>query len=487
MVNHNLALDAKTLAQLEQIPHCDWRATDQIISKYLSAHTDNGRIYDKAAVSYLEKLGIDIPPARSEYKKENLFNEQFFNYWKDPEIRWDREAFDFAYRNTRNAFACIGRLKPASLDEVCNEIQLTDKVEKSSGAPLFQRKGEALVKDLGRAKAIATGRVAPPPCVAYYRTQVGKTRLVWGYPLSMTLLEGTFMIPLMAALKKCETPFAMGYTSSGLTGRLANLSYSPVQYCLDWSKFDSTVPARVIAAAFDILKGHFDFVDETIWQVVTRYFRTCPILMPDLRIYKGRKRGVPSGSWFTQLVDSVCNMLLTQYIAYLSHEGIQETLVLGDDAVLAMSKMPDVNIWSDNAEKLGMVIHPTKQVVTHGHPHFLGHYWGDCFPTRPVEETIQRLATSERFHHFDSVYEQHEYRIDKAISLAVDNPLAYDLVIGYLAYITHQSKIFIYSTLSKESCKGSVHLRGWSKANITVDPRRVGSFKTTIGQQQFRH
>lgn len=269
-------VDETRLADAQNLPRRVWNATPDVKARYLRAHRSTGAVYDPAAVLFLRQEGLPIPKPRSEYCWKGLFNEQFFNYWDGTKAKWSEDAFRFAKRDLMSSYSKMSGLTMAEFDEVCSNILLTEKSTKSSGAPLFRQKRDALWEDLSRAKAIATGRVAPPPNVAYHRTQEEKIRLVWGYPLSVLLLEGRFMLPIEQALRSGEFPYLYGFTSSGINGRLARLAYTSVQYCLDWSKFDSRMPHRVIHTVFSIIRSWFADVDETTWDVVVRYFCTCP-------------------------------------------------------------------------------------------------------------------------------------------------------------------------------------------------------------------
>lgn len=462
-----LALRAKSLYPLaDTLPSVNWRANAEKVSKYKGIHKNVGAIYDSSVCAFLRMKGIQIPPPRSEYHWEELFNDQFFNYWKERKIQWDEEAYSFAFTRLVKKFSHIQGLVMASLDQVGKEILTSEKATKSSGLPHLSKKAEVLDVDTDLAIAIANGRVAPPPAIAYYRTQVNKVRLVWGLPLSMILLEGQLMVPITEALKRTETPYVMGYTSMGIAGRINELSYCPVQFCLDWSKFDSTVPHRIIHSVFRVIKSWFTSVDETAFEVIVRNFCTCPILMPDLRIYKGRVRGIPSGSWFTQLVGSMCNLFLTEYISYIAQENIQKAVYLGDDSVLGMDRMPNLKNWERAASVLGMTVNSAKQVITHGHPHFLGHDWGGMMPVRPLEETIQRLATMERYVSFDSKLDLLNYRLNKAKALMIDNPSAYDFLVEYIKFLLgFESLKSVYTELIAGQLTTGTPIRlGWQKA-----------------------
>lgn len=483
-------MDKETCDKLHHIPHTRWKASPELVKKYSFLHHEQGEVYHKAAVSFIKKMGMDIPPPRSVYQPGMLFSEQFFNYWKEVEINWNKDAWSFAKRKLFSAFNW-SNLTPLSLDDVAMHIITSDKKDKSAGLPTLAHKQDVMKEDLARAKAISTGRVAPPPCMALYRTQVNKARLVWGYPLSVTLIEGSFMIPLIEHIKSARYPYTLGLSSYGVNGRLARLAYCPIQYCLDWSKFDSTVSRQVISLAFNCVKRAFKSVDREAWNFVCRYFACGHILMPDGNIYTGRVRGIPSGSWFTQLIGSMCNYFLIHYISYVVGEGIERAVVLGDDSVIGMNRMPNVRKWESAAADIGMVIHPLKQKITHGHPHYLGHDWGSMYPVRPVDETIQRICTSERFDMKKTGRYEYEYLYQKAKALLVDNPDAYPILTEFMAYLRGFAKGsgpgIAYGMVAGTDQTGTNILTSWGKAHVTFDPRKTRGFKTTIIQQMWRH
>lgn len=471
------------------LPSVRWKATQQEVKRYLGAHKPVGKIYDSAVIAFLRTQNLPVPPARSEYRWEKLFNEQFFNYWSNPVISWNEEAYSHAYSKLVGKFSKIKHLKMAEYDDVRMEILLTEKKDKSSGYPFFRRKGDVIDVELPRAKAIATGRVAPPMAVAYHRTQVGKTRLVWGLPLSMILLEGRLMLPITQALRRANTPYTLGNTTMGMAGLLNRLSYCPVQYCLDWSKFDSTVPHRIIHSVFNVIKNWFDSVDDVAFDVIVRYFCTCPILMPDLRVYKGRVRGIPSGSWFTQLVGSMCNLFLTEYISYCIGEKIQGGVYLGDDSVLGMDRMPKLSSWEHAAREVGMCVNPSKQVITHGNPHYLGHDWGGLWPVRDIRETIDRLATMERYKLFEDKEALLQYRVAKAKAYLIDNPDAYDFIMKFLQFLVHYMSV---RHAKIDICAGKLVTSspikvGWAKAKPDRPEYILPGFRSTVGLQILRH
>ena len=478
------------LAMTSKMPRKKWVIDNKRRNKYMSSHRDVGDVYDSSGVTFLKDNDIPIPKARSRYTKTDLFNDQFFNYWKDQKCKFNKGAFAYANRRLKRSYSSIKNLEVSDLNDPAMDI-LRDvkKRSASSGLPFLLSKSKSMEKDLNVAKALSSGRVAPPPAVGYYRTQADKVRLVWGYPLSMILIEGTYMLPIEKALRSHELPFVYGYSSSGIQGRLACIGYEPIQYCLDWSKFDSTLPRVVIHQCFNIVRSWFTSVNKETWNLVERYFTTCPILMPDGFIYHGRKKGVPSGSWFTQLIGSMANQWLVSYIAYVTGDHINSEVYMGDDSVLGMERMPTVQRWVRVAMEVGMTINPAKQVVTHGEPHFLKHYWGGMFTRRPVRETVERLVTSERWKKFETKDEYLDYTVDKAKSLLVDNVAAFDLLSKYIAWRFRKPLPMVRIRMAAgDLVTGSNLRRGWGEADtkLPVGVSREG-FTRTLGEQMFDH
>jgi hypothetical protein len=114
---------------------------------------------------------------------------------------------------------------------------------------------------------------------------------------------------------------------------------------LDFSGFDQKIPPYLLRIAFDILHGNVNWDTwrgksvspnqrqkwRNVWDGMVWYFINTPILMPDGRLFR-KRRGVPSGSWWTSLVDSIVNYLVTTFLVLEQEEEIHHLMVLGDDS-----------------------------------------------------------------------------------------------------------------------------------------------------------
>ena len=351
---------------------------------------------------------FDLVPERdnkSEYHPAKLVG-QLARYGKKPDLsKVDRYALEQAKGYTFRAFGGSGELSPVPLDD---NLRFVAKMDKSSGLPELTKKGEAFEADLARAVRISTGDKTPDPCVAYHRIQHGengpKTRLVWGYPQAMFLLEAKYAPRLIDKFLHRRTPMVFGLKKSQVSARMQQIQNSWLRYSLDFSGFDSSIAEEFIQFAFDVLRTHFSFnsfEDDVVWSIIERYFIHTPIMMPDTQVWV-KHHGVPSGSYFTQMVDSIVNYMAVTY-AWIRATGlaVQEgrVLVLGDDSLVGQSKFVPLDVLSEFMAELGLNLNTQKTEISYygeTDPHFLGHYWSGGFAYRPLREIAVRLAFPEK-------------------------------------------------------------------------------------------
>lgn len=275
-------------------------------------------------------------------------------------------------------------------------------------------KAESMTRALERGLQTLKRVKQSEPCLAFKRTQFnGKTRLVWGYPYSETVIEGLIAKPLLDRFKKGNTPMAFAMTTGALGAKLRVASYHHEwAYSLDMSQYDATLSAPLINQAFRILETWFD-MDEIepqsglavreIFQHVEYYFIHTTIVMPNGKIYIGKDHGVPSGSYFTQMIDSVCNVIIAGAISARFGLGIdrREIFVLGDDILLWSNRKMGLDAiarFANNA--FGVKLHGEEKskIYHYDEPiHFLGRDWEGGMPTLSEEEIIKRMVYPESF------------------------------------------------------------------------------------------
>lgn len=361
-------------------------------------------VFDDNVAAILEQQGFcwEEDP-RSIYDPQQLYSalNRYATDWRQFEELDDSLEYGF-----RKAFKIFARLKgeetlsPLTDSEVVSKAL---KLSKSAGLPLMTSKEASLTYSFNRESQIRLGIKAPNPCVAYKRTQKNnKTRLVWGYPLEMTVMEARFARPLIERFKHHATPMAFGMSKCELGAKLhAYFKCRPGRtVCLDYSKYDSTLSASMIRQAFRILSTWFENEDlESLgWNIIVEYFVSTPIVMPDGHLYTGKKHGVPSGSYFTQMIDSICNVALCYALQYKCSVRFADRslLVLGDDVIVQVTSKVELKEWAKALANWGLVLHDDDKTVV-DELHFLGAFWDSGKPDAPIDELVRKACFPEKY------------------------------------------------------------------------------------------
>lgn len=360
-----------------------------------------------------EKAGVTLDDERdnkSHYEPWKQFQALAKYHGANPFIEREDPAFVAAVAKTYKMFAWresrgIKRLAMLPLDA---SLMFDDAIQpsRSSGLPHMLPKKECFTEDLAWAQSIVAGERKPHPCFAFARIQHGeagpKQRLVWGFPQSTTLIEATLARPLINLFLRIRTPMVIGYRRFEIAAIAGSIKLKKYQYGLDFSAFDSTVCPTLIGIAFDILGTWFTPSDdvESRLRLCEKLFINTQILMPDGNIY-AKKRGIPSGSYFTQLVGSIVNYLALQYgIIKLTGKAIgrDSVMVLGDDSLFGTGSRLDLDELESILARLGLKLNTSKtHVAKRGQPiHFLGHTWVHGVVDRPLIEVAKRLVYPER-------------------------------------------------------------------------------------------
>lgn len=351
-------------------------------------------------VHRMKKLGLHVPhdlQPRSRYAPHMLV-EPLTKYLSGGSMgEYSEDAMSEAYDRVKRAFF-VGKLRPDPLERV------TYVSSSNSGAPLFMKKGDVISHEMDYARRIMRG-MAPPPLTVFHRGKnVDVVRPVFGYPMSMSLIEARFFQPYQAELMKHHSPYVGGKRDVEI-GALLNEQLWQNSYVLelDYSGFDGSISAKLISLAFSIIAWNFAFTEDEAktWELVKRYFCTAPMLLPDGNLIVGRRHGVPSGSMFTQIVDSIVNALAIEYTKIRLGLKVRRYYVLGDDSVIGVvGRRPSLDAVGNAMAELGLKVNVAKSSVTKcvpgAHISFLGHYRESFILRRDREESLRKMLAPER-------------------------------------------------------------------------------------------
>lgn len=166
---------------------------------------------------------------------------------------------------------------------------------------------------------------------------------------------------------------------------------------LDYSHFDQSISDWLIYDAFDVIKASFVKYDSELLGIVIEDFIHKNFIIGDGILYS--RKGVPSGSMFTQIIDSIVNILMvTTYIKSIGTSA--EMIVMGDDNLLYSKDEISVEaVASYITKNFGVVVNPEK--TSFGgytdNPEFLSREWRHNGQWREPHTVIAKMLYPERY------------------------------------------------------------------------------------------
>lgn len=256
-----------------------------------------------------------------------------------------------------------------------------------------------------------------PDCMGLVRAHVcergtRKVRAVWGYPATVTFGEAVFALPLIRKYQAmADCPMAYGYETAvgGMAKITKRFRKHPYYAAIDFKNFDKSAPAWLIRIAFDVLRRNIDFGNYQdhgvadarrmyhMFDVIEDYFINTTVRVSDGSRFR-KFSGVASGSYFTQLVDSIINCIL---IAWCSYEQFgtppKDDLYLGDDSLIGTDSRWNLDVCCRLVSEIGMQINQSKSVTTDDlyNITFLGYKVGMGTPFKAHDDWMTSLMFPE--------------------------------------------------------------------------------------------
>jgi hypothetical protein len=270
----------------------------------------------------------------------------------------------------------------------------------------------------------------------FTRTQeAGKTRTVWGYPSADTLNEMKFYRPLLQYQRNLPWrtsllgPEAVNHSITNLLKSANELD----QYLLsiDFRLYDACLKEHLQKVSFDYIRGKFQTDYHAVLHDIEERMLTIGLVTPDGVL--GGPHGMPSGSTFTNEVDSIA-----QYECATSLGISPEQLnVQGDDGVYRLTQ-PD--ILKEGFNDFGLSVNEEKSYVRKDSSVYLQNLYsldyvqsdGIVRGIYPTYRALSKIIYPERFDKFsdDSIGGADYYSI-RTISIlenCSEHPLFIDLV-----------------------------------------------------------
>lgn len=240
-----------------------------------------------------------------------------------------------------------------------------------------------------------------------------KQRLVWCINASMVLVEALYARPLMDKILPKVKQYAGGKSPMYINRTLRRWK-SWHWVCVDYSKYDSTVPKWIIKETFRMIKELFSDADGEVLDWIYYHFVHTKMILPSGEVRR-KAKGIPSGSYFTQIVGSLVNMLMIRTYQYslfkdkirgmTMRSGEIAFMVMGDDNIVFTAvEMNRKKLASYLKKNFGIEMNPLK--CDHGEqgadPVFLKRKWMEGGEWRNPLELLINMCTPERHRTYDT-------------------------------------------------------------------------------------
>lgn len=343
------------------------------------------------------------------------------------------------------------RLRPLSVEKAIESCQNST----NAGLPFLVRKG--LVKDR-LVSQFSDLLSLESPCILFTRTQEGgKTRTVWGYPFADTAEEMRYFKPYFTVEKGFNYRSAVVNPNAidiSLTNLINSLRQDETFISIDFSSYDTSVRYPLVGTCVDIICSYYQpAYHESIKAMFKRMFNIG--LITPWRYYVG-EHGMPSGSTFTNTIDSLCQVVIALSSGLVSLANCQ---VQGDDGVYKI-KVADVIRFLNFFDSRGFEINKEKSVISDNHLLYLQNLYDPFFRCSDgvirgiysVYRALCRLCYMERFVDFQHIgISGEDYFVLRAISIlenCKNHPIHKELV-QFIATLDKRKLEFDPSSLSK--------------------------------------
>lgn len=328
-------------------------------------------------------------------------------------------------------------LRYRSFDAVIDDMRKRGTLNTNAGWPLYTRRRKVIEESIRQAQ---DGSAWTFPALILFRQYNGKLRVVWMYPMAMNLLEYQGTQPLQSLIEK-STSYVMPWRGfEHVKARFTELwAKHPYAFGGDTTAMDAHMQRpqnEAVAAAISEL-----FKDPQLAMRSLRHVNEIDIVVGENAIIRNQQHGIASGSGWTQLSETIFQIL--KFDQWIEREhldlSIDDGMGIGDDYVWFFDSPPDaekiVDFWAED----GLPGKPEKQSneessCTFLQRLFIKNYWsredgkilGGVYPTI---RALNSLLWPEKFHDsrlWDS--DMFCVRCYTILENTVDHPLFEDFV-----------------------------------------------------------
>jgi hypothetical protein len=428
-----------------------------------------------------------------ELKELELLNRSKFGPRSLQKSWSERKANTAAYFKSSEGESCrapiqqieseSGSLRPIGLSNCASFL----KNNTNSGLPYMRRKSEVKQRAVAQFSELLQRN---DPCVLFTRTQEArKTRDVWGFPIAETLREMRYFRPLFEYQRRKPWRTALlgptfvdeGITRLLLTARSEGLALVSI----DFTAYDSSIGSFLQRMAFDYIKDKFqqEFAPEI--EQIAEKFRTIGLVTPE-GIWRG-EHGVPSGSTFTNEVDSIVQYLAARASGEIRHDdaGMQ---IQGDDGAYCVA---DPEKLKEAFRQCGLSVNDEKSYISEEYVVYLQNFYslryirdGVVGGIYPVYRALNRLVYQERYNDKFESYglSGRDYYSIRTISI-LENCRHHPLFEKFVEFVARRDKYGL--SVSDKGLRNYVRMIDETKGSQDLisnqygdNPRGLKSFKS---------
>lgn len=316
--------------------------------------------------------------------KKDKFYEYYAYSGKDYSHIYNSVEWQEALDNVRSRFNFDNSKRPYGFDRVLEVMRKSGKLGTNSGAPLFVKKREPKAIEA----AIKTARLGTHEWKKLWaqlgnRSQRGKSRFIFMFPFATTIVENSFVMPVLKHLKELDLPFFSAW--EGFSHVEKNITPMIESYenlvGTDFTAMDQHFTVDKSLQVYAVVKHFFQ---KSQWRALKEsmcWAHEIPVLTPDGMVYG--EHGMASGSGWTNLSETIFNMILSEFISIkikanemqpersTGSEAPLRSMGLGDDGFMATSCADAADIFVECANSVGLESNRSKQVSSTDYTQYL--------------------------------------------------------------------------------------------------------------------
>lgn len=228
-----------------------------------------------------------------------------------------------------------------------------------------------------------------------------KTRVVLMVSFDVIINELAFSRPVQDWMAK-QSFYAGGKSDNAISHYISVMKRNRNYWVsLDYSGYDRSISDWLIEDAFDVIKCCFRSVEEWRWDAVVHDFIHKTIISPNGCVRSSK--GVPSGSMFTQIIDTVVNLIMIRTLQRsIGVDG--DMMIMGDDNLLFTNDELNLqDVESYISKNFGVKVNADKSSFGSNRqdPEFLSSTWTVQGRWRHPNLLVSRLLYPERRREYD--------------------------------------------------------------------------------------